>query len=142
VSSEIADIMDAVVSVLQGADLGVTFAASRAYVLPEDISTISGVAISVRPASLAIHGADLGRRISGDWGVAVIVQGRTLPDAASVDPLMDAVARIARMFLARPLPGTDARCVAASADPPFDPDKLDVDGVFQAVITLTFRVTK
>lgn len=93
------------------------------------------------PAVYVGTAADLGRRIAHQWTVAVWVQEKVgSPDPSEVDPLLQVVEEVVRLFLARPLAGTDAHCVGVELEPPFDREKLETLMVFSSVVLLTFRL--
>lgn len=145
--STAAAIGDAVVAALAGASLGISFTATRAYVVTRDLrelTALSGVQVTVLPASLVVTTMDTARRLAQDWGISIVVQSRVAADPASVDPLMTLVEAIARLFAAQTL-GTAhppfARCTGVENQPAYDEALLAEQGVFSSSLLLTFRHT-
>lgn len=137
-------ISDAVVAALNGATLSQSFTASRGYVIVLELPMLAGLKVTVIPAMVAVAAFDLSPRRSFDWSIGIAVQKR-LPSPAVefVDPLMTLSQEIVDLFRPGAYLGDKATKVhGVEVMPACDPNKLDTQGLFESIITLTVRVTR
>lgn len=133
-------ISDAMVEAINGASLSQPVTAERKYLFIKDIRPV-GTEVSIFPSVLTTTAADLGPRHSWEWQVAAWIRKRTT-DIEEIDELMLLCEEIIELFDTKPLEGTRARCIGVEAHPPYDPTKIDTEGVFNAGLFFTFRLTK
>lgn len=137
------NIADAMVVVLNGATLSQSFTAERRWLVVLELPTVAGLKVTVIPAMVAIKAFDLRRR-AFDWSIAIAVQKRvSSPDPADVDPLVLLVQEIIDLFQ----PGAyfadkKANVQSIEATPLYSPDKLDTQGLFESLITVTFHLSR
>jgi hypothetical protein len=147
----IVDIAEAVVTVLNAADLSEEFTAVRSYrptyELP-DVATALQVAVVPRERPTR---AQTRTARTGDYGIDVAVLSKPdrgadgeVPNTA-LDPLMYLLEEIEDLFVGNKLTGyATATCISANpiegSDAGYSPEYLGENGQFTGVTRLTFRV--
>jgi len=137
--SKLTDIANAVVAVLNGADLIPEFTAERTLLPIYDLKALKQLKVSVVPKSrkitqgTRIHNID---EIQIDIGVQ-----KKFSDDSELDDLLKLVEDICALFKAERLPGfASAICIKKENEPIYDPGHLRQFRQFTSVVTLTFKV--
>ncbi len=143
-NADVINIADAMVVVLNGATLSQTFSAERVWLIVQELPTLAGLKVTVIPAMVAIRAFDLKPRRAFDWSIAIAVQKRLASSAKEyVDPMILLVQEIIDLFV----PGAyfankTANVQSLEAMPLYNPDKLDTQGLFESLITVTFHLSR
>jgi hypothetical protein len=138
----IPDIADALVTVLNDADLSQSFTATRAYRPIYDLREITDLTITVVPKDQELVMAD---RVKGqmDFRVDIGIQkklgdAKSTGDNAEIDTLMGLVEEIMDLVRDTRIFGV-AKWLKTENNPIFAPEHLNEMRVFTSVLTLTLR---
>ncbi len=137
--SILTDLADAVVAVLNAAELDIEFIAERTLLPLYDLKALRELKISVVPKGRKIvQGSRVvtTQEIQIDIGIQ-----KKISDDSELDGLLKLVEDIAGLFKAERLEGyPNAICVKKENDPIYDPEHLRQFHQFTSVLTLTFKV--
>jgi hypothetical protein len=142
------EIADAVVKVLNDAQLSLSFTAARHFLPEFNLPEMDTLHVSVVPAELDEEIADRSRD-RAEYRIHVAVQKRVTQidgtglDTTAIDALMQLVQEIDDLFRHKPLTGYEtAHWVKTENKPIYDPKHLKEHGQFTSLLILTFRVTR
>ncbi len=135
---KLTDIADAVVAVLNAAELDMEFTAERTLLPLYDLKTLRNLKVSVVPKGRKIiQGA---RVLTIDEIQIDIGIQKKISDDSELDGLMKLVEDIAGLFKAERLAGyPNAICIKKENEPIYDPEHLRQFHQFTSVVTLTFK---
>jgi hypothetical protein len=137
--SKLTDIADAVVDILNAADLDMEFTAERTLLPIYDLKSLKILKVSVVPKGRKItQGA---RVLTIDEIQIDIGVQKKISDDSELDDLLKLVEDIVSLFPAERLEGYPlAICIKKENEPIYDPGHLRQFRQFTSVITLTFKV--
>jgi hypothetical protein len=146
--SDLANIADAVTTMISGASLGADFTAIRTYSPVYDPTTDTGIKVFVVPISLTM--ADMTRNTNeltytvmiGIYNSINYDEYNSL-DKAEIDSMLSFSANVCSIFLNNnKVANPDAFLIDITNDPAFDPQSLDQHNVFATVIELKYKLIK
>ena len=137
--SILTDLADAVVAILNAADLDMEFTAERTLLPLYDLKALRDLKVSVVPKGRKIiQGA---RVLTIDEIQIDIGIQKKISDDSELDGFMKLVEDIAGLFKAERLDGyPNALCIKKENEPIYDPEHLRQFHQFTSVVTLTFKV--
>lgn len=144
-ASQAGGICDAIVADLATLTLPATLGASRSYLATTALQSASTFQVFIAPASgmAEMEGRDI---IRDEMRVVLTFLKRVAspPANADIDPLVETVEVIQDAYTRKrrlTVSGqTTVACIKADADPLYDPALLDEQGLFAAILVLTFSV--
>jgi len=139
------DIADAVVTVLNAADLSLDFTAERKYTPKFDLHSSAAVQVAVVPKSdarnMQTRGVD-GATIQIDIGVMKKLQNAIADEATECDALLELCEEIKPLVNRERLSGVeDSVCIGIQQEPIYSVEEVDEKRTFLTVLTATFKTT-
>ena len=139
----IIQIADAVAAALEAATFAVACDVERAYVPVHDIKDLVQLILTVVPTAESSTPLTRGGIRTYDYVIDIGVQRKAPSTSDAFDPLILVGQQIGNLFRGRRLANyPQALCITPENAPIFSPAHADQEGVFAALVVLTFRVIR